>query len=238
MKHKRFVAHIDVLGMSVLVERDAELAWQLLSSLVKAREDAHNVEIDYLDTAERVAVPDQVGIVTFSDTIVLFTKGNSLADLRSIIIVTTELLNKALNLCVPVRAGIAVGTFFFNLKESMYAGPALIEAYRLGEAAQWIGITTSEEVYQLSKKANFQSGRADVVVPTSIPLKGGEYDGYAVNWPAVMAKSIKAQLPISATQIYEGFAQYFGPWELLTPEVKAKYEHTAQFLNSRHGDQG
>lgn len=121
-KDQRFVAHIDILGMSALVAKDPELAWQLLSGLTEARDEAHNCEITFLDTAERVAAPDQVRAVTFSDTIVLFSKGSDLVDLRTTIIVTTELLNKALHLCVPIRAGIAVGTFFFNIEKSMCVG--------------------------------------------------------------------------------------------------------------------
>lgn len=232
-EHQRFVAHIDILGMSALVAKDAELAWDLLSSLVKARNEVHHTEITFLDTAERVTTLSQVHAVTFSDTIVLFTKGNSLTDLRMIVIMATELLSKALHMCVPVRIGIAEGTFFFNFDESMYAGPALIEAYHIGEEAQWIGIAASEEVYRRATEAKFQSGSSDVVIRSYIPLEGGTRDGYAVNWPAIMRSSINATLPVTAEKVYEGFAQYFGPYSELPPKVKAKYEHTAQFINQR-----
>ena len=230
---QRFVAHIDILGMSSLVAKDPKLAWLLLSSLTEARDQAHNSEITFLDTATRIAAPDQVRAVTFSDTIVLFSKGNDLVDLRTTVIVTTELLNKALHLCVPIRAGIAVGTFFFNLEKSMYAGPALIEAYHLGEQAQWIGIATSEEVYRRANDAEFKSGESSVVVKTYIPVEGGTTDGYAVNWPAIGRNNLNAPLPVSAEQIYEGFAQYFGPFEELPAKVRVKYEHTACFINQR-----
>lgn len=50
-----------------------------------------------LDAAERVTTFNQVHAVTFSDTIVLFTQGTSLTGLRMIVIMTTELLNKALH---------------------------------------------------------------------------------------------------------------------------------------------
>lgn len=229
--NQRFVAHVDVLGMSALVATDAEKAWGLLSGLVDARNSAHKVEFTFLDSAQRVAAPDQVGAVTFSDTIVFYSKGDTLTDLRSTIIVTTQLLGDALHRCIPVRAGIALGTFFFNLDESMYAGPALIEAYQLGESAQWIGIATSEEVYLRAKQAQFRSGTSDVVVPTFVPIDGGTRDGYAVNWPAIMRNSIAAELPVSAVQIYEGFAQFFGPFDALPTKVRAKYEHTAWFMN-------
>ena len=232
-KDQRFVAHIDILGMSVLVEKDPDLAWQLLSALVEARNQAHNTEITFVDTAERVAAPDQIQAVTFSDTIILFSKGTALVDLRTIVILTTELLNKALHLCVPIRAGIAVGTFFFNPKWSMYAGPALIEAYRLGEEAQWIGIATSEEVFRRAEEAEFKSGSHHVVIRSCIPVEGGTRDGYAVNWPAIGRKNLTATLPVSAAQVYEGFAQYFGPFNELATKVRTKYEHTAWFINQR-----
>ena len=229
--HQRFVAHIDVLGMSALVAKDPELAWQLLSKLVEARTDAHATQITFIDTAERVATPDQVQAVTFSDTVVLFSKGAQLNDLRVILIMATQMLSMALHLCVPVRIGVSVGTFFFNQKESMYAGPALIEAYHLGEDSQWIGIATSEEVHRRSIEANLRSGNFDVVTPTRIPTKSGEKLGYAVNWPIVLRNSISTALPVTDRQVYEGFAQYFGPWESLDPRAKLKYENTALFMN-------
>ena len=233
LKDQRFVAHIDILGMSALVAKDPALSWQLLSALVEARDQAHNTELTFLETAERVAAPDQVGAVTFSDTIVLFSKGTTLVDLRTIVVLTTEVLNKALHLCVPIRAGIAVGTFFFNLDKSMYAGPALIEAYHLGEEAQWIGITTSEEVFRRAQEAEFKSGESSVVIRSYIPVEGGRRDGYAVNWPAIGRSNLNASIPVSAAQVYEGFAQYFGPFSELPAKVRAKYEHTAWFINQR-----
>ncbi|MFZ1500390.1 MAG: hypothetical protein WAT33_11290 [Giesbergeria sp.] len=232
VEHQRFVVHIDVLGMSALVSKDPELAWSLLGRLVEARKDAHATSLTFLDTAETVATPQHVHAVTFSDTIVLFTLGAALNDLRTILVMTTQLLSRALHLCVPVRIGIAVGTFFFNLDESMYAGPALIEAYHLGESAQWIGIVTSQEVYRRAMEAHLQSGASDIVSPTDIPFDGSARPGYAVNWPVILRNSIAAPLPVTAKQVYQGFAQYFGPFEALDPRVHQKYENTAAFMNA------
>lgn len=231
-EHQRFVVHIDVLGMSALVAKDAELAWSLLGRLVEARKDAHATSLTFLDTAETVATTQYVHAVTFSDTIVLFSRGAALNDLRTILVMATQLLNKALHLCVPVRIGVAVGTFFFNLDESMYAGPALIEAYHLGESAQWIGIVTSQEVYRRAIEAHLRSGTSDVVSPVEIPVNGGVQPGYAVNWPVILRDSIAAPLPVTGKQVYEGFAQYFGPFETLDPRARRKYENTAAFINA------
>jgi hypothetical protein len=232
IEHQRFVVHIDVLGMSALVTKDPELAWSLLSRLVEARKDAHSTSLTFLDTAETVATPQHIHAVTFSDTIVMFSRGATLNDLRAILVMATQLLSKALHLCVPVRIGIAVGTFFFNFDESMYAGPALIEAYHLGESAQWIGIVTSQEVYRRAIEARLQSGFSNVVTAAEVPVDGGTRPGYAVNWPVILRDSIAAPLPVTAKQVYEGFSQYFGAFEALDQRTRQKYENTASFMNA------
>lgn len=232
VEHQRFVVHIDVLGMSTLAAKDPDLAWSLLSRLVDARKEAHATSLTFLDTAETVVTPQHVRAVTFSDTIVLFSRGATLNDLRTTLVMATQLLSKALHLCVPIRVGVSVGTFFFNLDESMYAGPALIEAYHLGESAQWIGVVTSEAVYRRAIEARLQSGSSDVVVPAAIPVDEGTRPGYAVNWPVILRDSIAATLPVTARQVYEGFAQYFGPFEALDQRTRQKYENTATFMNA------
>jgi len=235
IENQRFVVHIDVLGMSALVAKDPNLAWKLLEQLVAARNNAHKSLITSLVTAETVAIPRHIQAVTFSDTVVLFSIGATLNDLLTTLVMATELLSKALHLCIPIRIGISVGTFFFNLDESMYAGPALIEAYHLGETAQWIGIVTSAEVYRRAIEAGFQSGPFDVVIPTQIPICGGTKPGYAVNWPVILRSSIQAPIPVTALQVYGGFAQYFGAFEKLNPKARIKYENTAAFMNASLG---
>lgn len=231
-RNLRYVVHMDILGMSALVQRDAELAWQALSALVHARDHVGSYEISFLDTAERTKVGERVHCVTFSDTILLFTKSDDLIDLRTVVLVATEIFNKAISTCIPIRVGITHGVFFFNLEDSMYAGPALIEAYQMGEAAQWIGLVASEAVYIRSKQANLKSGRAQVVVPASIPTDAGMKEGYAVNWPAILPLHEGVKPPFSAEQFYSAFDSYFGPYSALSARVRAKYENTVAFYNA------
>jgi hypothetical protein len=228
----RFVVHMDILGMSHLVRLSPELAWRALSALVEARNHVGKYQLTFLDTAERTLVGDRVNVVTFSDTIVLFTKSDQLIDLRTVLVVATEIFNKALATCIPIRVGIAHGTFFFNLKDSMYAGPALIDAYELGEGAQWVGMTASEFVYRRAEEAAIKSRSESVVIPAKIPTDAGEQPGYAINWPAILERREGVKLPITAEQFYSGFAQYFGPYDHLAPRARAKYENTVHFFNA------
>lgn len=232
LSQARYVTHIDILGFSALTAKDPQAAWNVLSSLAAVRSHVHEIELEFIDTGERACIPERVFSVMFSDTIVLFTKEDSILDLRLIILATTELFHKALCKCVPVRAGIAHGTFFFNISESMYAGPALIEAYSIGEEAKWLGIVTSEYVHHQAKMADLKSGTNNVVIPTSIPIQDGERNGFAVNWPAVFSHDFNVKPPIPSELFYSGFADGFGAYEGLPKQVQAKYENTVAFINS------
>ena len=229
----RIVAHIDILGMSQLVEKNFPGAWGVLSDLVNVREQAQAHEYEFVETSQRVRVFELIKIVTFSDTILIFTAGASDLELKSMIILASEIFHKALFSCVPVRVGIAVGEFWFNLDKSMYAGPALIEAYRAGEAAQWLGIVFAESAQELALALNMKSTGSDILVRWPIPEKNGERVGAVVNWPAIFAHDLKVEPPISVHQFYAAFERAFGPFDALPRGVQSKYENTVQFMNSQ-----
>ncbi|NMG30066.1 hypothetical protein [Aromatoleum evansii] len=229
----RFVAHIDILGMSSIVERDADAAWGMLSELAAVRDHAQDFELEFLDTKERLHIREAVYAVTFSDTIVLFTKVGSDTELRCMIVLVAEILHKAMCRCVPVRAGLAFGKFYFNLDRSMYAGPALIEAYRVGESAQWIGITLADSVREKAANLQMTSGSRDVIVDWDVPIKCGIIRRSVVNWPAVFAHDLAVAPPICIQQFYQGFENTFGAYSKLPPEAQEKYVNTVEFINAQ-----
>ena len=246
MRDQRFVAHLDILGMSSIVDRDADRAWQLLSDLVAVRDKISNYALEFIDTKELIAIPDVIQSVTFSDTILLFTKDSSDKNLRCLIVVVAEMFHKALCQCVPVRAGISFGTFYFNIEQSMYAGPALIDAYRVGEAAQWLGITLSQSVRDRAVALKMMSGNSNVVVQWDLPVKDRanpcqviSMPTWVANWPAVVAHDLTVSPPISIEQFYQPFESTFGEIGQLPQEVRAKYSNTVEFLNAhliRHAE--
>jgi len=227
----RIVAHLDILGMSTLVENNFTEAWGMLSDLVDVRDHVQVHEYEFVETSERLRVFERIKIITFSDTLLLFTAGASDLELKSMIILVSEIFHKTLFKCVPVRAGISVGEFWFNLYKAMYAGPALIEAYRTGEAAQWLGIAFAESAQKMAAALNMQSTGSDVVVRWPVPVKNGERDGRVVNWPAIFAHDLEVKPPISVNQFYAAFERAFGSFEALPRDVQSKYENTVRFMN-------
>jgi len=67
----KIVAHIDILGMSALVENNFQEAWGMLSDLVAVRDRVRPHEYEFITTNERLSVLNEINIVTFSDTLFL-----------------------------------------------------------------------------------------------------------------------------------------------------------------------
>lgn len=233
--HIRFVAHIDILGMSAIVERNPDEAWEMLSALAGAKDDATNVSIEFVRSAEIVHVPEVLRTVTFSDTIFLFTKGSSEAELRALIIAVSQIFCTAIYQRVPIRAGVSSGLLYVNLEKSMYAGPALIDAYREGESAQWLGVVFSPSVGDRCRTMGLTSGKSDVVVAWKVPVKSGVVTRTVVNWPALMANQLKVDPPFSTEVFYKIFEPTFGPLADQPPDVVRKYASTVEFFNAQYG---
>lgn len=215
------------------MRRDAEMAWKVLSGLANVRDHLSSLQLSFIETAKQERLSERVMAVMFSDTIVLFTKSESDEDLQAILIALGEFMHKSMLSLVPVRAGLSGGEFFFNISESMYAGPALIEAYEIGEGAQWLGIVTTRAIYDQSIRAGFKSGNADLVVPEKVPTKTGLVSGFAVNWVAPVSNDFKVKPPISVELFYSQFKHAFGPLNALPENERRKYSNTTEFINAR-----
>jgi len=231
-KDNRFVAHFDMLGMATLTKRNPDLAWQKLSELRRANEERLNLVIERTGTNELIA--NQIKTFTFSDTIIAFSKGNTENDALAIFILTTELFSRTLHDCVPIRGGIAYGRFTFNFDLNLFSGPALVDAYELGESSQWLGIVVDEHTAKtVSKLSIGKSPRGrDVVVPWDMPCKGNVVQKrMVVNWPETQYKNYEGTLPLTIEMFYQPFSELFGSLEKLAPSVVAKYANTVAFFN-------
>jgi len=225
--------------MSAIMSKDPEEAWSMLSALVDARDSSTNVSLEFKDRSELIHVPEHVKAVTFSDTVFLFTHGDTEADLRALTIVVAQMFNNSLYNRVPIRIGVAKGDLYVNFERSMYAGPALIEAYRVGESSQWLGATfapsVANEVAALGLVAGEPGANAsNVIVAWPVPLKNSVEDMQVLNWPALMAHQLKVEPPFTTEGFYQIFEPTFGPFAELPQDVRVKYENTVAFFNAQY----
>lgn len=229
----RYLAHIDILGMRKLTSKNHHEAWLTLSALVVALQESTSITIVSEKVDGAMHVPESIKCVVFSDTIVLYSAGDSARDFNAIFTTVLNLFSKALHYCVPIRVGMSKGIFYSDERLSMYAGPALIEAYDLGEASQWLGIVLSRPVAEDAIKQDLRSGATNMVVEWDVPTRNGPFRTFVANWPVALKSSFRTKDPFTSEMLYSVFQEYFGPFNELPESVMSKYSNTVDFINEQ-----
>ena len=181
-----------------------------------------------------IHIPELVRSVVFSDTIVLYSNSDSPRDFRAIFLAVVNLFGQALHLRVPIRIGISKGIFYSDEQRSMYAAPALIEAYEIGEASQWLGIVLSESVAKDAITHDLRKGDSNIVIDWDVPTKNGAIRTSVANWPVALENNFKIEPPLTPEQLYQIFEKYYGPFSTLDKRDAAKYINTVEFINAQY----
>jgi len=233
VRHHRYVAFFDMLGFKSAIRRNAHEAWNALCDLRACMDKIETRIIEI--TSSHCLIRDRVRVQIFSDSILIFTLSDEIEDLYAILILSTQLYIDAYNKCIPLRGGIAYGEFFFNSNLNLYCGVPFVEAYKIGESALWSGITIQDEV------ANHCLGRLSLtsydqsaICQWNVPLKEKMIEKrWVINWPTTAKANFKIKPPISVRDFYSPFKRLFGDYEVLSDEVKIKYENTVTFINEK-----
>jgi hypothetical protein len=223
-----FAAHLDILGFGNAVLTSFDEAWGALSDLRRARDKA--LRTIPIPIATGVPLVDKVRSFFFSDSVILYTSGDSVDDLIAILIATATLFGESLRTCVPLRGGLAHGKFQMDPEKRLFMGESLVKACRIGEDAQWLGIVLDTSTAEVSQRITL----GEYVVSWDIPGKDGARTTCSVlNWVKAYADvgSLRKP-PITLAEFYQPFERLFGPYDALTLEVRRKYENTVAFVNA------
>ncbi|MES2739120.1 MAG: hypothetical protein V4672_22600 [Verrucomicrobiota bacterium] len=231
---QRYLAHLDILGMRTLTKQNHHAAWNMLSALETALLQSTPVTIKSDKFDDPIHIPDLIKSVMFSDTIIIYTESNTPRDFYAIFTAALNLFSKALYYRVPIRVGISKGIFHADKVRSMYAGPALIEAYDIGEASQWLGIVLSPSVAKDAIAQNLRRGNTSLVIDWELPTKEGTIRATVANWPVALESSFKITPPLTTQQLYSVFEEYYGPFSELHESVMNKYTNTVDFINEQY----
>lgn len=225
----RFVAHFDILGWRHAVHQDLDVAWKLFEGFSEAHQRVHSYRLEVNGILRARRIESRV----FSDTILISTPSDEDRDLFELLVRCGELLKDALHRWVPLRGGIAVGTFREDPARNLFAGEALNRAYEIGEAAQWIGVVVDEAVAERAHRfaMPYESDTRDPgIVPWDVPLKNEQVRRSSVlNWPCVFRENFKA-VPTTGEAMMSFVHPIFGPWAALGPAVRRKYDNTSAFI--------
>lgn len=180
----RFVAFIDILGFKDLVNRNSHSdIYEKLSKISKTKqllENAANKEL----VNERFNDVD-IYIASFSDSIVIFSKNNTVDNFGYFLIAVRWLFAKTIESGIPMKGAIAYGEISLNKSEQIYFGQPIIDAYLLEEDVQYIGIVchnTIDRFYE-DNKVNLNNLKLNnLLFEDKSPLKSGHLSHLNLNW--------------------------------------------------------
>ena len=228
----RFVAHFDMLGMRALAKRNPDLAWQTLIDLSWARDERMHLGIERRNSGNLIS--DRVHSFIFSDTLIAFSLGNEQDDVLALLILTTEVFTRALYYGIPLRGGISHGRFNFDIGLNLFSGPALVDAYELGELSQWLGVVVDDYTAEVAKSTPIH----EHIVRWNVPVKNKRpVERNVVNWVKTQRGNYRGPIPLTIDAFYSPMAKLFGPLEELGQTIRMKYENTVEFFNA-HYDSG
>jgi hypothetical protein len=145
---KRFVAFFDILGFGSWVESEGSkkvftYVRGFLNLMVRSSLPGSTVHQDMSVDLQK----SDIGYINFSDSIVFYSRNDSYHCLKAMLTVCGEFMN--IVICGPsrmLRGAIAHGEFYADPKANAYVGKALIDAYKLEEDQDWLGLSLHESV--------------------------------------------------------------------------------------------
>ena len=212
---ERFVVFLDIMGFKERVARNthdslyAELTIfnREVTDIIGTYNEIANIperlEKEVSDTALKGADKDtnKIFLAQFSDSIVIFSSGNTKNDLKIISNVAKDIMKKAIEMenPIPLKGALAEGVITCVDSKSLFFGQALIDAYLLEENIQYYGIVVHHSAEQSVRK---YANDSNVFVEQLVRLKSGKIKHYELAWykdsPAAIKDSLnKVRLSVS-----------------------------------------
>ena len=188
----RFVVFLDIMGFKDRVARNSvEELYEDLSNFNQSitnivNEDKKRIlkrnnkqEDSSIGEIVKDGEYDCISVAQFSDSIVLFSKDNSLESLTAISEAAGKILKKAIERekPIPLKGAIAEGFVIYDIQKQLFFGQALIDAYLMEESLQYYGIAVHHSAEESIIKL-----KSNLFWNVKIPLKSGYIEHYEIVW--------------------------------------------------------
>lgn len=146
VSHNRYIGFIDIMGFKDWVARSSPKdVYDVMLKIRKAIDSTYSVfgyrTVESEDgDDEKDTYEDNIRIVNFSDSIIIFTKDGDADCLENLIQTTSVLTDSLFENGVPFKGAIAYGHMTLDFYNSIFFGQPLIDAYQLQEELNFYGI--------------------------------------------------------------------------------------------------
>ena len=161
----RFVGYIDIMGFKNLVFRNPhERIYEMMKKVSDAMNETESTFSTDLIDGEEVYIT----MTTYSDSMMIYSKDKSSASQSSFLGAVANLSEKLFLAEIPFKGAVAYGQMTLDLKNSIFFGRPLIDAYLLSEELSYYGVVVHASA---ETKKGFKS--SDLVEEYLCPFKTG-----------------------------------------------------------------
>jgi hypothetical protein len=140
---KRYVAYFDIMGFKDMVLRSThDEIYEMMKNIDQQLKQ--NISIDW-GGKENLNL---VNVTMYSDSIIIYSKDDSVASLDAIVCTVSSLTSDLLIEAIPHKGALAFGTMTIDMENSIFFGQPLIDAFLLQEELNYYGTVvhaTAEE---------------------------------------------------------------------------------------------
>lgn len=232
---KRFITYFDLLGYrNFLTNNESELHHRVITQMYTQIDSALNETGKYKQLPNGVFVNDltnkKVSFANYSDTIILWTEGESQEEFDSILNATYKCNWRMNGFHFPVR-GVLLYDELFDMNYSgreggyhinTFYGKGLINAHDKAESQQWAGMFLDKSVFD---KVKLDDNIKNKCIDYSVPFKTGKSEEFAFRLGQNVNEESFRNVSL---RIEENFKRH-NKWEDI-PSLKEKLQNTINFL--------
>jgi hypothetical protein len=180
----RYVAFFDILGFSNWVEtagsREVFVYTRgFLNLMIRSSMPESVVKPDMSVDLKQ----SNISYINFSDSIVYYSLDDSYEAFRTMLKVCAQLMDVVI--CGPsrmIRGALSHGEFYADPENNAYVGKALIDAYQLEEAQDWMSVSLHSSIEGTDNFVRAQKEFPRLIVRSLVPLKGSSNKPFCLNW--------------------------------------------------------
>ena len=172
----RFVAFFDIMGFKDLVQRNSHddilIKLKTLKNVLK--------ELEGMDSESKEALKKlkteklQTRSITFSDSIIIFSKGDTVADFNKIVLDSYLLLHKAIERGIGIKGALSYGRITVDFENSLFFGQPIIDAYLLHDELLLYAVILDNNIEAKQTALGEHNLPNDLLVDCKIPLRSGK----------------------------------------------------------------
>lgn len=180
----RFVAFLDLLGFKDKVMRKThQEIYEELGKISKLKE---LVEKNTMLKQKKRFLDADVYVVSFSDSIVLFSKNNSFENFEYFLIALRAIFSNSIRARIALKGGMAYGEISLNKTAQVYFGQPIIDAYLIEEDVNYLGVVAHDSIDKFLNTYKQQTEDSPIVNKLIFKdksyLKSGKITHFNLDW--------------------------------------------------------